>query len=85
MKGASQSFYFLTFLWNSFSLNSFSSEIDGQTVFVTKVGKKHPKCSRFRYLKTEKSNVDISDINVIVSQDLGLARCYQQYLWTHKQ
>lgn len=51
MKRASQSFYFLLFFLISFSLMSFSSEAEAQTVFVTKTGKKYHRES-CRYAKT---------------------------------
>lgn len=75
MNRASRSLYFLLYFLISFSLMSYSSEAEAQTVYVTKTGKKHFKCSHFRYLKTKKSIVDISDINVIGIRDLGLYKC----------
>lgn len=75
MKRASQSFYFLTFLLISFSLMTSTSEVEGKGAYVTKIGKKHPNGSYFRNSKTAKCIVDISDINAIGSQDLGLYNC----------
>lgn len=51
MNRASQSFYFLLFFVLSFSLMSISLEIEAQTVYVTKTGKKYHKES-CRYAKT---------------------------------
>jgi hypothetical protein len=52
-----------------------TSEVEGQGAYVNKIGKKHPNGSHFRNSKTAKCMVDISDINAIGSQDLGLYKC----------
>lgn len=56
-----------------------TSEVEGQGAYVSKIGKKHPNGSHFRNSKTTKCIVDISDINAIGSQDLGLYKCWRSW------